>query len=142
MDSSKHSCTGCIFYLSFLCVLNESSNCLTFLHHDLPRVSSNCLHERIQSHTGCKCLTFLHCAFSNICSNCHLICDRLIRELRLGQCTRGLFPAVCHRIRQSPAERLQNVSSIYTLPTPSYWSGKVQSNDLTAASKSALQNVW
>ena len=58
------------FYLSFLCVLNESSNCLTFLHHELPRVSSNCLHERIQSHIGCICLTFLHCAFSNISSKC------------------------------------------------------------------------
>ena len=58
------------FYLSFLCVLNESSNCLTFLHHELPRVSSNCLHERIQSHIGCICLTFLHYAFSNISSKC------------------------------------------------------------------------
>ena len=31
--------------------------------------SSQCLHERMQSHTGCICETFLHCVFSSESSN-------------------------------------------------------------------------
>ena len=43
--------------------------CLTFLHCAFSNVSSNCLHEKRQSHICCTCLTFLHCAFSNVSSN-------------------------------------------------------------------------
>ena len=41
----------------------------TFHHCELSYVSSNCMPERMQSHTGCTCLPFLHCAFSNVSSN-------------------------------------------------------------------------
>ena len=50
-----------------------------------------------------------------------IVSDRLICELRLGKCTRGLFP----HIRQSPGERLQNVCSIYNPPSQSQSDGKV-----------------
>ena len=42
---------------------------LTFLHCVFSIVSSNCLHERMQSHIDCICLTFLQCAFSCVPSN-------------------------------------------------------------------------
>ena len=45
---------------------------ITFVWHFssvFSNVSSNCLHERMHTHTGCICLTFLHCAFSNVSSN-------------------------------------------------------------------------
>ena len=57
---------------------NICSNCLpqrmkshtvhinsTFLHCVFSNVSSNCLPERMHNHIGCTCLTFLHCVFSN-----------------------------------------------------------------------------
>ena len=39
--------------------------CLAFPHCVFSNMSSNCLPERIHSHTGCICLAFLHCVFSN-----------------------------------------------------------------------------
>ena len=37
----------------------------TFQHCVFSNVSSNCLPERMQTHTGNICLPFLHCVFSN-----------------------------------------------------------------------------
>ena len=41
-------------------------------------VSSNCLLERMESHTGCICLTFLHGGFSNVSSYglCVVLCPK------------------------------------------------------------------
>ena len=53
---------------------------LTFLHCVFSNASSNCLHEKMQSHIGCICMTDIHCVF-------HM----------LPQCTRiraGIVPLV------------------------------------------------
>ena len=36
---------------------------------EFSNVASNCISERMHSHTGCICLVFLHCVFSNVSSN-------------------------------------------------------------------------
>ena len=77
--------------------------CSTFLHCAFLNVSSNRLHQKMQSHIGCICLTFLHCVFSNVSSNClhqkmhsHIGCICLI----LGHCQ--LFSSGhLHSLKQS-----------------------------------------
>ena len=62
-------------------------NCTLFLHrsmvHTFLSVSLNCLHEMIQSNTGCICLTFLHCVFSASSNRLHpplCVFKRVLKE--------------------------------------------------------------
>ena len=89
---SHTGCIGLIWWHCFLhCVFsNVSSNCLhqkmqihtgciclTFLHYVFSNASSKCLNKRMQSRIGCIYLTFLHFVFLNVPSNClHLILKR------------------------------------------------------------------
>ena len=49
---------GCIFW--------------TYLHCAFSNESSNCLFEKMHSHTGCICLTFLQCLFSKWALKLHI----------------------------------------------------------------------
>ena len=65
----------CVFSnVSSNCLLERKQNhtgciCLFFLHYVFLNGFLSCLPEEMQNHTGCICLAFLHCVFSNVFSN-------------------------------------------------------------------------
>ena len=68
-------------------MIHSHINCTLFLHrsmvHTFLSVSLNCLHEMIQSNTGCICLTFLHCVFSASSNRLHpplCVFKRVLKE--------------------------------------------------------------
>ena len=77
-----------------------------FLHCEFSNVSSNCLHEKMQSHIGCIYLIFLHCAFSNVSSNC--LPER--RQSHIG-CICSTFPHCV--FSYDPSKGLHNTKQSY-----------------------------
>ena len=72
---------------SKISMIHSHINCTLFLHrsrvHTFLSVSLNCLHEMIQSNTGCICLTFLHCVFSASSNRLHpplCVFKRVLKE--------------------------------------------------------------
>ena len=68
-------------------MIHSHINCTLFLHrcrvHTFLSVSLNCLHEMMQSNTGCICLTFLHCVFSASSNRLHpplCVFKRVLKE--------------------------------------------------------------
>ena len=77
VNLSAHTCfvSSNVFKNCVLVMIPSHINCTLFLHrskvHTFLSVSLNCLHEMIQSNTGCICLTFLHCVFSASSNRLH-----------------------------------------------------------------------
>ena len=89
VNLSAHTCfvSSNVFKNCVPVMIHSHINCTLFLHrsmvHTFLSVSLNCLHEMMQSNTGCICLTFLHCVFSASSNRLHpplCVFKRVLKE--------------------------------------------------------------